>query len=289
MLGLAAQSTKIFSLAQSQFIVKDPHVGRQAGENNPHEDAIDAEVFDDEPISNNGREQRITEQKRCDSCGRMFKGERGVNIHFGKVHKTSAHQDEQIRRSQVSARRKTRGNQGQEEHHSAPKPNEAASPKGANARNDVHTNNETPSSCSSRKRLRWPPASDKQWSQLDEDLEAILNTSLRGKASDKLQQMTNIIFSVSESRFESKQSEKQAKGVAGPSRRQRAIASLRKDLRSLRQQWKRADETERDGLRCLRDEARKKLASLRRAEKRRRKSAEERKAHTNFFKREIIQ
>ena len=264
--------------------VLGPHVVRKAGENNPHEDTINDVFIDDEPVSSDGCNLKTVEKKRCDSCGRMFKGDLGVAIHFGKVHKTKTiTQDAQTQRSQVPPRRKTRGSQDQEAHHRVQEPRESASSDVPDAESQ-ETINPPVSDSTKRKKLRWPHATDKKWNQLDEDLEATLNSALRGTASEKLKQMTSITYAMGETRFETKGPWTQEKGKAGPSRRQREMANIRKDLRSLRDQWKHAADFEKDGLRCLRDDLRLRLATLRKAENKKRKSAEKRKAQSSFYK-----
>ena len=92
-----------------------------------------------------------------------------------------------------------------------------------------------------------------------------------------------MVLNVIETRFGVKNHEKVAAQNSGPSRRQCEMANLRKELRNLRNRWKHADDDEKEGLKCLRDEARNRLASLRKAENLRKKSKEKKRSRKAFF------
>lgn len=216
MLGPATRHTDDHIMAQSQLNMIGPHVDRKAGENNPLGDAKNDAVFtDDEQAMNNGREQMITELKRCDSCGRMFKGDKGVKIHFGKVHKSKPNQEEQTQRSQATPRRKTRRNPDQEAHHRVQETRESVNPEADNANARV-SNNIYDRDGTSRKKLRWPSAIDKQWAQFDDDLDILLNNTLKGNAVVKIEKMTKMTYSMGEARFGTKENASNEKGKAGP-------------------------------------------------------------------------
>ena len=118
---------------------------------------------------------------------------------------------------------------------------------------------------------------------MDDDLEVTLNASLRGSSKRKMEKMTTIVFSMCEARFDSKGEGKIQKGMAGPSRRQRKIAEIRRELRLLKYRWKYAADAEREGLKCLSDDLRKQLASQHRVENIRKKAAEKKRARKAFF------
>ena len=245
------------------------------------ESVNDVDGTDNRPGNGNGRGTIPTVQrkKRCDSCGKYFAGDRGVNIHKGKMHKVSS-AESQNQRSQDTPRRKTRENSSPETHHSTQELRVTVAP--VTPIPDNHPQDKS-MHVKPKPKLQWPPATDKRWKELDDDLEVTLNAALRGSSKQKIEKMTTIVFSMCETRFGSKGGKKENKGKAGPSRRQRKIAEIRKELRLLKHRWKYAADSEKDGLKCLRDDLRKNLMSQRRAENIRKKAVEKKKARRAFF------
>ena len=113
-------------------------------------------------------------KKRCDSCGKYFAGDRGVNIHKGKMHKDIS-AGTQKQRSQDTPRRKTRENSSPEIHHSTQELRVTVAPSNPSPENHLQEE----SAYRPRPKLHWPAATDKRWQELDDDLEVTLNASLR--------------------------------------------------------------------------------------------------------------
>ena len=224
---------------------------------------FDEDDTDKRPGNENGRgtiSKVQSPKKRCDSCGKFFKGEKGVNIHMGKMHKDIS-AGKQKQRSLGTPGRKTRENSSQEAHHrtrdiQATATQLTPSPQSQQLPPEIQEVSRKP-------KLQYPPATDKRWQELDDDLEASLSVQLKGSPKQKMKQMTVIVFSMCEARFDKKTGDKERKGVAGPSRRQRKISEIRRELRLLKRRWKAVPDDEKEGWSCLRDELRKKLASQR--------------------------
>ena len=66
-------------------------------------------------------------------------------------------------------------------------------------------------------------------------------------------------------------------------RRKVQIRNVRRDLRSIKKQWKKGDEHEKEGLKAIRDDLRKQLQSLRAAERNRQKRRRRAKARSHFI------
>lgn len=93
--------------------------------------------------------------------------------------------------------------------------------------------------------------------------------------------MSKLIISIGAERFGSKQPK--AQNIARPNRRETKVSQLRKELKALKQQYKRASEEERPALSELRDILRQKLNSLWRAEGHRRRGRERARKRTAFI------
>ena len=165
------------------------------------------------------------QRKRCDSCGRLFKNDRGVAIHKGKM----KCEQKQTQRRRDSPIRNTQEDLGQDLNHSAQdlqataEGEELQIPRGEAMVGPI---------LEKKPRLCLPAATDKQWKELDDDLDQILANTLKGPAWKKIESMTRTVYNICAERFTEK-GEKPKKGKAGPSRRQREIAGLRKDIRRL--------------------------------------------------------
>nr|XP_061785060.1 uncharacterized protein LOC133576095 [Nerophis lumbriciformis] len=93
--------------------------------------------------------------------------------------------------------------------------------------------------------------------------------------------MSTLIISMGAERFGIKQPK--AQNIARPNRRETKIAQLRKELKALKHQYKRASEEERPALSELRDILKQKLISLRCAEGHRRRGRERARKRTAFI------
>ncbi len=68
----------------------------------------------------------------------------------------------------------------------------------------------------SRRRIKWPAASmTSQWEQFDEDVNQILEATVKGEADGKLQAMTTIIVSMGAERFGEEEKMEGRRGCPG--------------------------------------------------------------------------
>lgn len=219
------------------------------------------------------RAQNIGEtKKRCDSCGQYFKNSRGVAIHKGKT----KCREKRMQRKALAC--KTQENQSPDAHHSAQNLQADAEPC-------IVTTEELEETIilERKPRLCLPPATDPRWKVLDQELDMILETSLKGDAGRKLRLMTSIVYEECKDRFGQKDQKTAKHQKAGPSRRQREIAAIRKDLRKLKQRWKAAPESEKVALKQLQKDQHSRLLQLKKAEHLRKKQREKKKAREAFF------
>ena len=219
---------------------------------------------------------RDAANRTCQSCGRLFKNERGVKIHQGK---TKCHDLNKQRKIEFSSTCKTQEDFNQETNHSV---------QDLQAISELDTQQHEVTAeigfiLERKPRLKWPASTDKRWQQLDKDLDMVLNNTLKGSNSRKVEKMTQIVYDTCSELFGEDSKSTSGKTKAGPSRRQSEIANLRKNLRDLTKHWKKAEELERPGLRQLRKELRSRLIILRRAEKLKNKQREKKKARESFF------
>ncbi len=134
-----------------------------------------------------------------------------------------------------------------------------------------------------RQLVKWPKANKVAvWQQLDEDLSFILEQSLRGQVETKLNCIGDILYEECRNRF-GVVAEKQ-KGSKQKGRREREIEQLVKRRRQFRKQWRKASKEEKEGLKPLWEEVKKNLASLRRAERIRKRRRRKERERSNFFK-----
>ncbi len=227
----------------------------------------------------NSQDQPET-RRRCGSCGGTFKNERGVKIHQGKTkckEKPKQRKEANTMLAYVSASNKSQEDQSQETNHRAPDLQVEATQS-----TEVNPEAVEEAIQERKERLQLPPATDKRWSVLDHNLEAILDNTLKGDASKKLQAMAKIVYEECSTTFGKKEAKKRS-CPAGPSRRQREIARLRQEQRCLRKRWRKAPVSQREGLQHLQEELHSQLLKLRKAESLRKKQREKRRQRKNFF------
>ncbi|XDV27663.1 hypothetical protein PO909_031163 [Leuciscus waleckii] len=139
-----------------------------------------------------------------------------------------------------------------------------------------------PSRKSEHRRVKWPAANNKEWLKLDEDVDKCLESISKGSVDQKLQTMCTIIMNMGAERF----GVEERRGDSNPAklnRREAKISQLRQELKSLRRQFKMAKEEERTALSELTNIIRKRLISLRRAERHRRKGKERARKRSAFI------
>lgn len=231
-----------------------------------------------------GVRQRNEDERRCSSCGRVFKNAHGVRIHQGKTKcKEQLQQRKAPGLSQRVISEYTRPacqsveEQSQEAHHSA-------LDLSAQLSWSTTGGGETEGwkDFERKPRLNFPPATDCRWTQLDKDLESILDNTLKGDAARKIRTMVEVVYKVCHDTFGVKQGNN-ATPAAGPSRRQRQIIETRGELKSLKKRWKTASDMERTAINHIQTELRSNLIRLRRAEAARRKQREKKRKRKAFF------
>lgn len=132
--------------------------------------------------------------------------------------------------------------------------------------------------------IKWPKANEVAvWQQLDKDLSIILEHALRGKVETKLNCIGDILYEECRGRFGAVAG-RQSVGPKQKGRREREIEQLVKRRRQLRKQWRKASKEEKEGLKPLWEEVKKNLASLRRAERIRKRRRRKEKERSSFFK-----
>ncbi|XP_072047083.1 uncharacterized protein [Amphiura filiformis] len=134
-----------------------------------------------------------------------------------------------------------------------------------------------------KKKVKWPTMADeKTWREFDEDISMMLENTLKGTSKRKLEVMGDLIYDFGKVRFGTVES-RQQRPEPTPNRRQKEISRLRKELRALKHQWNKAGPEEKPGLAQLREQARTKLMSLRRAESQRKKRKKREQSRRSFF------
>ncbi len=132
--------------------------------------------------------QKAEAKRRCYICGGLFKNERGVKIHQGKS--KCKEQSQQRRAPELTqsnlfkfvkgVHQSVEEVQGQEANHSAP--DFPAQPTQSIGRVEP----ECPKDFERKPRLNLPPAADRRWAQLDNNLNTILENTLKEDAAKKI-------------------------------------------------------------------------------------------------------
>lgn len=100
---------------------------------------------------------------------------------------------------------------------------------------EVTNSQETLKRLDRKERIKWPAMHDStKWNQFDDDLENILNSALHGDVERKVRALPEIIFGLGIERFGGDESKSKSNAPAKPNRRQRKVAQIRRELRSLR-------------------------------------------------------
>ena len=123
----------------------------------------------------------------------------------------------------------------------------------------------------------------KEWEKFDEDMEKILEITLTGPAEKKLEVMTRMIYTIAEDRFGVEEKQQKRK-VHHASRREREIASIKRELRTLANTYRRSSDGERKGLSEIRNDFRKRMKELRNAERIRKNKREKNRKRAVFIR-----
>ncbi|XP_028310814.1 uncharacterized protein LOC114468234 [Gouania willdenowi] len=136
---------------------------------------------------------------------------------------------------------------------------------------------------SDRRWIKWPAASmTSEWKKFDDDVDQILEATVKGEADRKLQGLTTIIVSIAAERFG--EEEKKRSGTTY-SKNQRAVRihNIRKEMKVLKSHYKEAVDEDRSGLSQLMCILREKIRVLRRAEWHRRRCRERARKRAAFI------
>ena len=133
-----------------------------------------------------------------------------------------------------------------------------------------------------RSDVQTPSNAKGEWEHFDIDADAVLNTTLAGSIDKKIQAMPSIIYNMGLDNFGVEQRDKSLKD-GKKNRREREIAKMRRDLRQLRKQYKKATDEETLALSELRDNIREQLKMARRADRSWRRRKEGGRARLRFI------
>ncbi len=136
----------------------------------------------------------------------------------------------------------------------------------------------------SKPRVNWPGAAEKaKWKTINEDLSSILE-NIKGTVEKKLDKMADIIYTYGAEKYGLLEKRQRSRVAVKQSRRQLEMQRLIKHRRQLKKQWRKASEHEKEGINVLQENIKRRLTSLRRAEKLRLVRKKKERARTNFFK-----
>ncbi|MGH0168978.1 UNVERIFIED_CONTAM: hypothetical protein FKN15_059057 [Acipenser sinensis] len=132
--------------------------------------------------------------------------------------------------------------------------------------------------------VKWPRACEKTaWDTVNTDLCFALER-LSGTVEKKLDKFGDIIYAYGSERFGVEKRKGKVQTIPGKSRRQQEIERLVRERRQLRKQWRRAEQSQKEGLNLLQRVIKDKLATLRRAERLRKRYKKKERARANFYK-----
>ncbi|MGH0171483.1 UNVERIFIED_CONTAM: hypothetical protein FKN15_061404 [Acipenser sinensis] len=132
--------------------------------------------------------------------------------------------------------------------------------------------------------VKWPRACEKTaWNTVNTDLCFALER-LSGTVEKKLDKFGDIIYAYGSERFGVEKRKEKVQTIPGKSRRQQEIERLVRERRQLRKQWRRAEQSQKEGLNLLQRVIKDKLATLRRAERLRKRYKKKERARANFYK-----
>lgn len=133
-------------------------------------------------------------------------------------------------------------------------------------------------------KVNWPGNAEKaKWKTINVDLSSILE-NMKGTVEKKLDKMADIIYNYGAEKCGLLEKRQKARGPEKQSRRQLEMKRLVQHRRQLKKQWRKASEQEKEGINALQEDIKRRLTSLRRAEKLRLARKKKEKARTNFFR-----
>ena len=241
--------------------------------------------------SQNSDFKDVTQSTTCDVCHRTFGTVRGMRIHQGKVCRKKT--KTQSRPEPSGSGRQTRGGASPETHHS-----------GADAPHVSESSPAQPSSISNpldegrRPKVLWPAAKEKQLYQEYED--QVMDTysqawkdedERRGHTEDedlmnekeRLKLFSDTLYNVAAEKFGCK-TEGGGKEKGGKSRRERVADRLRREKKEMRKRWRQAQPEQREGLKALYEELKKRSREVMRKLRRNARRREARRTREQFLK-----
>ncbi len=134
-----------------------------------------------------------------------------------------------------------------------------------------------------RNKIKWPKANEaEERRKLFEHLSGLLQKALRGSVVDKLNLFGEILYEECRNRYGEvtiREAVVRAKG-----RREKEIDDLVASRMQLRKCWRKAEESEKEGLKALWDKIRRRLANLWRSKRIRRRRKRKEKEISSFFR-----
>lgn len=132
--------------------------------------------------------------------------------------------------------------------------------------------------------VKWPKASDTaSYKQFDTEV-AKLSSRLKGCAEDKLDKLAALVYKEGLERFGlEKEPSPTEKRKGGPSRKERKIAAIRKDKKKLKTRWDNAPPEEREGLKTLYEDAKKRHRQILRDQRKLERKKERTKCRREFI------
>ena len=220
--------------------------------------------------------QSPEESERQCICGKICKNSKGLKIHMGRTKcKAKASGNKQASNEQCTDHEpgETVENVNPEENHSVQ--NLQVHDKQQSGKKDLQAR---------REKIKWPRACDTgKWKTFDDDLEIILEDSLKGPAEKKVEKMTSLVHSTALETFGVYGRAGQKRREGNPNRRQRKIRELREKLRKTKKNWKMAPIEGKAALKQLRDTLRDKLKNIRKAEQKSALRKKKNKQRTAFI------
>ncbi|XP_063448172.1 uncharacterized protein LOC134727719 [Mytilus trossulus] len=269
-----------------QYIIRHPQGCARAGEDEQPTGLVTPETTQERTTTTNLNNGNV-----C-ICGKVCKNQRGLKIHMGKmkckpnrsitqrtgqpgeteeeVVQDTNHSDHSLHVLYNEEDSMVEGNQQEKE--------------GLDNNRQPQEPKRTPDTSENirRKKVKWPNNKSKsEWQQFDEDVDAILNTTLAGNIDRKIESMTSFIYNIGMDRFGADEKEV-VRREGQKNRRESKIAKMRKELRQLKKRYNQASEDEKPALSELRDTIRKKLKITRRAERTRKRRKKREKARAQF-------
>nr|XP_061841449.1 sodium- and chloride-dependent neutral and basic amino acid transporter B(0+)-like [Nerophis lumbriciformis] len=134
-----------------------------------------------------------------------------------------------------------------------------------------------------RNKINGPKANEtEEWRRLDEHLSGLLQNALRGSVVAKLNLFGEILYEECSNRYGEVTIRETT--IKPKSRREKEIDDLVANRRQLRKVWRKAEESEKEGLKALWDEIKRRLTNLPRAERIRRRRKRKEKERSRFFR-----